>query len=374
MKGVLYTIMAFTFLCIVSSCKENVKTGLTSTKTFEVDSIPNRTDIANKDSVKKVTNTIKSYLNWSENHNDYNASILDSQCIKGNEFWYFRKDGSLLMDKLNKLYISKKNAYLTQEDRTTTIDISVYSLKKNNFVSLYELTITSSFRRDSYECFQTFINYNNGIYLARIKSTEHIRKLISDYVKKYKIKYVADFDFSRDFDFYISDGDLCLVPFYEKDIIEAPDSDADEIPGGIKIELDNEIVFQLTNVDDIIKEYSFNVLYCKINPSGLKYDNLNVIEYKGKFYSPRIDACYINGELRTLDVYKSDGIISYTNKDLKRDNLLTKHLDIPLNRTIIIQTDTISDNGIASIYENRRDSIFVEKTNEIIIYYTKSGE
>ena len=39
MKGVLYTIMAFTFLCIVSSCKENVKTGLTSTKTFEEDSL-----------------------------------------------------------------------------------------------------------------------------------------------------------------------------------------------------------------------------------------------------------------------------------------------------------------------------------------------
>lgn len=122
-----------------------------------------------------------------------------------------------------------------------------------------------------------------------------------------------------------------------------------------------------TNGKDKIQ--SFNVLYCKKKPSGLNSNNFNVIEYEGILYYPKIDVCYTNGKLRTLDVYKSDGILSYTNEDLKKDSSLIKYLDIPLNRIIIIQIDSISDNGTVSVYENRNDSIFVKKDNEILIYY-----
>ena len=96
---------------------------------------------------------------------------------------------------------------------------------------------------------------------------------------------------------------------------------------------------------------------------------LLVIRYEGMDYSPKIEVCYINGELHTLDVYKSDGILSYTIEELKTDRVLTKYLGIPLKRTIIIQMDSIFDNGIVFACKNRGDSIIVNNDNEIIIYY-----
>lgn len=81
-----------------------------------------------------------------------------------------------------------------------------------------------------------------------------------------------------------------------------------------------------------------------------------------------MEGSYINGELQTLELYKSDGIISYTNKDLKVDSLLARYIDIPLRREIIIHSKTISDNKSVFVYEKKRDSIFVKRNDEIIIY------
>ena len=121
---------------------------------------------------------------------------------------------------------------------------------------MYETVITYSFNRDLYECFQTFINYNDKIYLVKIKSTEHIRKIVNEYIKKYKIKIDKEsFDIFQSFDFYISNGELRLAPLYEKDMIEDSDAVEDDIPGFIKIQLDDNLKFQLTNIDDIIKKY-----------------------------------------------------------------------------------------------------------------------
>ena len=256
MKQVINLTTLFVFLCIFSSCKENIRSQQNSIQLSAEDSTTNKNDVAVGDSDRIIINTLSSYLAWSENHNDYNISILDSLCVDENEFWFFKKDNTLLMDKLNKLYVAKKNAYLAQEDRKTNLDIGVYSYKKANYISLYETVITYSFNRDLYECFQTFINYNDKIYLVKIKSTEHIRKIVNEYIKKYKIKIDKEsFDISQSFDFYISNGELRLAPLYEKDMIEDSDAGEDDIPGFIKIQLDDNLKFQLTNIDDIIKKY-----------------------------------------------------------------------------------------------------------------------
>ncbi len=113
---------------------------------------------------------------------------------------------------------------------------------------------------------------------------------------------------------------------------------------------------------------SFNILYCKKIPLGLTYNNSNVIEHEKMLYSKKMEGSYINGELQTLELYKSDGIISYTNKDLKVDSLLARYIDIPLRREIIIHSKTISDNKSVFVYEKKRDSIFVKRNDEIIIY------
>ena len=148
MKQVINLTTLFVFLCIFSSCKENIRSQQNSIQLSAEDSATNKNDVAVGDSDRIIINTLSSYLAWSKNHNDYNISILDSLCVDENEFWFFKKDNTLLMDKLNKLYVAKKNAYLAQKDRKTNIDIGVYSYKKANYISLYETVITYSFNRE----------------------------------------------------------------------------------------------------------------------------------------------------------------------------------------------------------------------------------
>ena len=201
MKQVINLTTLFVFLCIFSSCKENIRSQQNSIQLSAEDSTTSKNDVAVGDSDRLIKNTLSSYLTWSKNNNDYNISILDSLCVDENEFWFFKKDNTLLMDKLNKLY-------------------------------------------------------NDKIYLVKIKSTEHIRKIVNEYIKKYKIKIDKEsFDISQSFDFYISNGELRLAPLYEKDMIEDSDAVEDDIPGFIKIQLDDNLKFQLTNIDDIIKKY-----------------------------------------------------------------------------------------------------------------------
>ncbi len=85
-------------------------------------------------------------------------------------------------------------------------------------------------------------------------------------------------------------------------------------------------------------------------------------------YSVKMIGYYINRRLNNVDIYRSDGILSYTNNELKSDKHLTKHIDIPLNRRIIILQKSLSDNGTVFTYEQKGDSIFVNRGNEIIIY------
>ena len=118
------------------------------------------------------------------------------------------------------------------------------------------------------------------------------------------------------------------------------------------------------------QEYeSFNVLYCKESFQGLHYNvSDKIITYKEKMYSVKMIGYYINRRLNNVDIYRSDGILSYTNNELKSDKHLIKYIDIPLNRKIIILQKTLSDNGTVFTYEQKGDSIFVNRGNEIIIY------
>lgn len=254
MKSLKVQILLYLFLYIFYSCNDNKRTQSTSMLTDSDYSLYTKSDTLIKDTSVMLVKTIDSYLKWNKSHNDYKASMLETICINDNEFWYLKKDGSLLMDELDKLYSSKKNAYLAQEGRSTTLNVSVYSFKKSAYVSLYESTTTYAFRRDFYESFQTFINLHDKIYLVKIKSTPYIRKIINDYVEKYNIRYKEDFCMSSSFDLFISEGHLYVVPFYENDLIEN-DDEGDNIPNFMKIRLNNNLKFQLIDINSIIKEY-----------------------------------------------------------------------------------------------------------------------
>ena len=114
---------------------------------------------------------------------------------------------------------------------------------------------------------------------------------------------------------------------------------------------------------------SFNVLYCKESSQGLHYNvSDKIITYKEKKYFVKMIGYYIKRRLNNVDIYRSDGILSYTNNELKSDKHLIKYIDIPLNRKIIILQKTLSDNGTVFTYEQKGDSMFVNRGNGIIIY------
>ena len=113
---------------------------------------------------------------------------------------------------------------------------------------------------------------------------------------------------------------------------------------------------------------TFRVLYYKEVPFGLNYGNSKVIKYGEKKYFPRVVAYYVKGKLQKIDVYRSDGVLSYTRKDLMADRFFTKYIDVPLGRKIIIREDSIFDSGIIASYEKRGDSLFIKQADEIIVY------
>lgn len=112
------------------------------------------------------------------------------------------------------------------------------------------------------------------------------------------------------------------------------------------------------------KYSSFNILYYKEYPI---YNNKGIL-YEGKNYFLQLATCYKQGTLQNLDIYKSEGPISYTKQDLEKDKLLMEYVGVPLYRKIMINGDSITDNGIVTFYKKKGDSIFVHRANELTIY------
>ena len=64
---------------------------------------------------------------------------------------------------------------------------------------------------------------------------------------------------------------------------------------------------------------SFNIIYCKEVSSGLQCNNsCGTIEYRGEIYYKK-SAYYVKKKLQNVDVYRSDGIISYTKSEVESD-------------------------------------------------------
>lgn len=77
---------------------------------------------------------------------------------------------------------------------------------------------------------------------------------------------------------------------------------------------------------------------------------------------------YVNNKLQYVDVYKSDGIVSFTIKELKSDKNLSRYLNMPLDRILKIRQNSLYDNHVEFSYEKKGDSIFVNRSDGIIIY------
>ena len=118
------------------------------------------------------------------------------------------------------------------------------------------------------------------------------------------------------------------------------------------------------------QEYnSFNIIYCKEVPSGLQYNNsCGTIEYRGEKYTIKKSVYYVKKKLQNGDVYRSDGIISYTKSEVESDKKLANYLGIPLVRIVVISKDKLLDNNTLFSYEAKGDSIFVNQAKNLVIY------
>ena len=118
------------------------------------------------------------------------------------------------------------------------------------------------------------------------------------------------------------------------------------------------------------QEYnSFNIIYCKEVSSGLQCNNsCGTIEYRGEKYTIKKSAYYVKKKLQNVDVYRSDGIISYTKSEVESDKKLANYLWIPLVRIVVISKDKLLDNNTLFSYEAKGDSIFVNQAKNLVIY------
>ena len=118
------------------------------------------------------------------------------------------------------------------------------------------------------------------------------------------------------------------------------------------------------------QEYnSFNIIYCKEVSSGLQYNNsCETIEYRGEKYTIKKSVDYVRKKLQNVDVYRSDGIISYTKSEVESDKKLANYLGIPLVRIVVISKDKLLDNNTLFSYEAKGDSIFVNQAKNLVIY------
>ena len=77
---------------------------------------------------------------------------------------------------------------------------------------------------------------------------------------------------------------------------------------------------------------------------------------------------YVKNKLQHVDVYKCDGIISYTGSEVKSDKKLANYIGVPFVRNIIIDKDKLIDGNKISPYEAKGDSMIVNQAENIVIY------
>ena len=120
------------------------------------------------------------------------------------------------------------------------------------------------------------------------------------------------------------------------------------------------------NNDQILHNYTVTK-YQKVGDS-YKYSE-DLLNYKGDTYKPVVSSTYFNDSLSSAEVYKSEGRISYTSKELQADSLFKKSLELAEIRIVQIIGDSLIDNGKRyKIDQRKNDSIFCVDQQTMLLY------
>lgn len=102
--------------------------------------------------------------------------------------------------------------------------------------------------------------------------------------------------------------------------------------------------------------------------SGYNYSG-EVIDYRGKRYKPVLSAQYRSDTLFSVETFKSEGNVQYTNVDLNQDKPLKELLGIIDKRTLNIEDSYLEDNYTrVQITEKKDKTIYCIKGKELVIY------
>jgi hypothetical protein len=102
---------------------------------------------------------------------------------------------------------------------------------------------------------------------------------------------------------------------------------------------------------------------------GYSYSG-DLLKYNGTVYKPLISGVYFKDSLTETAVYKPEGKLGYSKKQLDEDTLFKSTLDLPDVRKIRLAEKEVTDGesryGIA---EQKNDSVFCVRTDTLLLYY-----
>ncbi len=116
---------------------------------------------------------------------------------------------------------------------------------------------------------------------------------------------------------------------------------------------------------------SFSVTTCVKNSEGLVYGD-TIVNYDGGEYRPTKNETYKNGALEGIDIYKAEGILSYSFKDLKNDSLLVSSIRAVFDRKIVIKDNLLHDSKFTGLngkkFNNKNGNFYVQENDTLLIY------
>ena len=116
---------------------------------------------------------------------------------------------------------------------------------------------------------------------------------------------------------------------------------------------------------------SFSVTTCVKNSEGLVYGD-TIVNYDGGEYRPTKNETYKNGALEGIDIYKTEGILSYSFTDLKNDSLLASSIRAVFDRKIVIKGHLLHDSKYTDLngkkFNNKNGDFYVLVSDTLLIY------
>ena len=107
--------------------------------------------------------------------------------------------------------------------------------------------------------------------------------------------------------------------------------------------------------------------YFKVG-EGYSYSS-DLLKYNGTVYRPIITAVYVKDSLTGAAVYKPEGKIDYSVKELNEDTLLKRSLGLPEIRKITVTEKEVVDNDRRyAVHEQKSDSIFCIASDTLLLY------